>query len=61
MHLLISRACIINVPNAAQYVVIRNLTNHEESKSMYLSFSQYTTQLGHTFQDIQAYDIHVLI
>jgi len=57
---------MISVPNttqyeyAAQYVeLIHNLINHEESKDMCISFNQYTTQFGHTFQDMRAYDIHV--
>ena len=62
MLIFISYACMISVSNTTQYVdFIHNLINHEESKDMWISFRQYTTQLDHTFQDMRAYDIHVLM
>ena len=63
IYLSRTRACMIwmYLMQLAMYVCIHNLTNHKRVEACSYHSLSALTQLGHIFQEIQAYYIHISI
>jgi len=49
------------IPHEGIMDIYENAAQYQAGKDMWLSFKQHTTQLGHTYQIVRTYNIHVVI